>query len=892
MKLPAGVKRLFRLTQPTRDVDEELSFHFERAVEELRARGFSSEEAEAEATRRFGDVRAYRRELVGLDEGGLRERRRASRWEALRDILTHALRSLRRAPALTVAIILTFALGLGANLTMYGIVDRLLLSAPDYIAQPAELRRVMIEKLDSYSGSPITVQHLSYPDFEDLTGSSMLQGAAVWQERHLTLGHGVDARQITGVLVSEDYFTVLGARPALGRFLNRADHEPSAERALVISYEMWQREYAGMRDVLGRTIDFGSGPWTIVGVAPRGMTTLRLATADVWQPLRMKSDGMEIMKLGRRYQAFAAVVRVRPRVVNAAAADQLSVLHRRGRAEHIGAGTYDANARVLLTPLLETRGPLARPEVMVTKWLAGVSLFVLLIACVNVANLLLARVVRQQREIAVRLALGISRARLLGQILSEGLILGLFGGLAALVLARFAGPVMSAALLPGFAWDEMSSVRRLLPAALLLSALTGLLAAAVPALQAARRTLAHSLRQAGVGGETNAAVRLRSALTMLQGALSVVLLVGAGLFVRSLNAAHAVDLGFEPDRLFYVEHTVTPGSATGEERERLRTAVLERLHSHPAIELAAGANTAPFMWHMTNNVRVPGVGSLPRDGEMLQFEVSEDYFKLLGIPLRGGRVFTQADRAGSGKVAVINESMARTVWGNRSPLGECMHIGRDADCTIVVGVAADVKHSGLQSRTPEQYFLPVGQASPRGPAIVLVRPRAGIANVDALIRAAAIEVDPRIRFVQITPAADRLKPSFRSWQLGATVFTTFGLLALVIASLGLYALLAFDVSRRMRELGVRSALGASRSSLMAMIMSRALGVTGIGVVVGLIAAAALAPRTADLLFEVKPYDPMTYSAVAAALLLVAALAGLLPARRASAVDPNVALRAD
>jgi putative ABC transport system permease protein len=890
MKLPSGVRRLLRLSEPVRDVDDELAFHFDCTVEELRASGMNASAARREAERRFGDVAWYQRQLVQLGDRHARARRRWLRAESARDVVVHAVRSVRRTPALTLAIVLTLALGLGASVTMYGIIDRLMLSPPDHVERPAELRRLMIEQYVDYRGERVVGSLLSYPDYLDAQTASTLAGAAVWTtEKLLTVGHGADARALGGVAVSGEYFRLLGVRPALGRLLHAEDARPGAERVVVISHALWRSEFGERADVLGESLDFGGDPRTIVGVAPRGLTTLQLAQVDVWLPL---IPGTGAAFESRWVYAYAGVVRLAGGAGDDAAVAELTTLLRRGRADRITAGQFDANARMLVTPVLEARGPGAAPEARVARWLAGMSLIVLLIACVNVANLLLARVVRQRREFAVRCALGVSRLRLVAQILCEGALLGVAGGAAALVLAHWGGAAMSGALLPNVAWRELGWTPRLLPVALLLAVSAGVIAALVPALHAARPNLSEALHRSSGAGVSRSAVRTRTTLVLLQAALSVVLLVGAGLFVRSLEAVRNIDLGMRLDGLLYVQLRFQAATTTPEERTRVHHALLERLRSQHGVDAAAGASTGPFLAAEANNVRVPGMDTVPvvGSGYHLMIRVSDDYFRLLGIDILHGRALHAGDASSRSNVAVVNETMARTLWPTRDPIGACMYIGEVNECTIVVGVARNTKQQTIREMEAMQYFLPLTAA--HTPSVVMVRMKPRVGDAAAQLRSAGVAVDPRVRFVEVAPITDRLKPQERSWRLGATLFTAFGALALVIAALGLYAVLAFDISQRTRELGIRAALGAGRRTIVTLVMGRALRLAVAGVALGVLAAGLLAPRITHLLFEVGPHDAATYGAVALTLLFVSVLAAVLPARRAAAVEPNVALRAE
>lgn len=890
MMLPTGVRRLLRLSEPARDVDDELAFHFEQTVVELRGRGMSDVEARLEAERRFGSVPEYRRELVTLDRRHARARRWWLRLEATRDVLKQAGRSLVRAPVLSGAVVLTLALGLGANVTMYSIIDRLMLSPPEYVREADAVRRLMIESYSEYRGERTANAALPWADVLDLEAATVLEGAAVWSERRLTIGHGLEARELDGVAVSGGYFALLGAQPALGRFIAPEDDAEDAERVAVISHEMWQREYGGSADVLGRTLDLGQVPLAIVGVAPRGMTTLRLGRADVWVAATPTMGAT--MRTARNWYAFGAVARLAEGVDEAAAMDQLTALHLRGRAGQVARDEYPQDARVLLTPLLEARGPVATAETRVAKWLTGVSLIVLLIACVNVANLMLARMVRQSREVAVRLALGISRARLAVQLLTEGMLLGLLGGAAALFVASRAGTAISTVLMPGVAWSDMGWSPRLVPLAIAVAALTGLFAALVPALHASRRDPALTLRQAGSGGVTRTTARARTGLALAQAALCVLLLIGAGLFVRSLDAVRSVDLGLRLDGLLYVETRLQTGATTEEDRAALSHAVLDHLRNHPRVETAAAAMTAPFMGAMTNTVRLPGRDSVPRvgGGQIWMHMVSGDYFRVLDIPLVRGRSFERNDAATTPRVLIVNETMARALWPTDDPIGQCVYPGDATECSHVVGIARDAKQNEFREQPSMQFYVPL--QPPLAARVIMVRPQAGTGDGSDLVREAVLDVDPRIRHVQITTATERLAPQERSWRMGATLFTAFGALALIVAAVGLYAVLAFDTSQRTREIGVRTALGASRVSIVRLVVARALGVAAAGIAAGSIAAALLAPRMQSLLYGVGPHDALAYAAAGCALLLTAAAAALLPAQRAASVDPNTALRSD
>lgn len=888
MRRGRSVLRMLRLRDATRDVEEELRHHFEETVRELLSRGLTEAEAGREASARFGDVAHYRRELESIDRGMARRVRLQRRREALRDVAVDAVRAVVRSRWLTVAVMATLALGLGVNATMFDIIDRLLLSPPPHVADADRLRRVHVEQWEEWARERRTRGTLSLPEFVAMTEAASLAGGAAWAEQRLTAGHGMDARPLTTVAVSGNYFDVVGARPVLGRFIEPSDDAVSAERVVVLGHAFWQSEYGGATDVLGRTLAAGSATYTIVGVAPKGMTSLRLAPVDVWVPARqvMTQQALE----GWGYLTFGGVVRLRDGIDESVAAEQMTGVLRRARAEQ-AEGSMDDAARVILAPLLEARGPMAVAEVRVAKWLAAVAVIVLLIACINVANLLLARVIRQRREIAVRVALGVSRRRLAGQTLLEGLLLGLLGGAAALLGARWLGTAAGRILLPGVAWAEVGWSSRVVPITVLAACATGVCAAIVPAIHASGRGVANALRGAGTGAAVRTTSRFRTALALVQAALSVMLLVGAGLFVRSFAAAHSTDLGFDMRDVLYADVRYSPGTTTAAERPAILAAALERLRTHPAVEAAALAGTAPLSGTMMLNVTLPDRDSLPVIGSGYHIfqTVAGDYFELLRVRAVRGRTLRADDAWRDARVAVVNETMARALWPDADPIGACIQV-RTTDCIQVVGVVPDTKQQGIRQQPAMQYFLSMRDDD--GSGTLLVRPRVRGAGAADAIRAAILDTDPRIRMVEVVAARERLDPQLRAWRLGASLFTAFGLLALLVSAIGLYAVMAFDVSQRTREIGVRCALGATRARIAGLVVMRALAVAGAGIVIGAALAAALAPRLRDSLYDVHPHDAVTYAAVAVTLIAVALAAALLPANRAARVDPNIALRAD
>jgi predicted permease len=520
----------------------------------------------------------------------------------------------------------------------------------------------------------------------------------------------------------------------------------------------------------------------------------------------------------------------------------------------------------------------------------------------NGAGLLLARTIRRRREIAVRLALGITRARLVRWIVAESLLLAALAGLAALALVPVLAALVRTTLLPDVAWTHPPVDGRV---ALVVAALTitaGLLAGLVPAVQAGRRDLTTPLHGSGVIGDRRLP-RLRTVLAVAQATLSVVLLVGSGLFVRSFAAARTVDLGVEPYRVLVAGASWARASGgwsmqrmeSNRRRERrFYDDALARARRIPGVEDAAIAVGTPFQMRFQVGLRVPGVATLPRlpgGGPFVQ-AVSPGYFRTVGLELLRGRRFHDGDRPDGERVAIVNQTMATTLWPGNDPLGRCLLVGPDDDapCTRVVGVVEDGNRLALREERAMQYYLPFGQERGFGGTRLLVRPSGRPDRMIEPLRQALVPIDPTVLWIDVSPLDANLDPEIRPWRLGAVLMGTFGGLALLISAIGLYSLLAHMVAARMREMGIRTALGARRRQVLGLVLRYGLGVAGLGLALGLLLALLAGRAVEPLLFEVSPRDPLVYGGVVATLLAVALLACLTPGRRAAQVDPATILR--
>ena len=893
-----GMRRVFRLGlgggDADREVDRELAHHFEATVEELRGRGLEEAAARAEARRRFGDERRYRRELRRLARG--RDRRERAGWAAagVGSAVAAAFRGMARAPGLSVAVVLVIGLGVGVNATMFAMLDRLFLRAPAHVEDPEAVRRVFLTR--SFNGNAYTSADHTYPDFRDWAELEAFGDVAAYSARELTVGTGESAERRPATLATANFFPLLGARPALGRWFGPSDDAFGAEKVVVLGHAYWRTRYGGSPSVVGEAVEAGGATYTVVGVAPEGFTGVGLERVDLWLPLHaageVEEGGREWLD-ARGWYWVSVIGRLAPGVSPEAAAEAATVAHLAARSEQ---AQYDREARVTVEPLQLARTSLATREARVVPWLTGVGVLVLLLTCANVANLLLARGIQRRRDAAVRVALGAGRGRLIGGTVAEAVLLAVLGGGAAYARSIGVGTALQSFLLPGVDWAGGSDRTRVLLVSGALAVAAGLLAGLAPAVRSARAThLTADLRSTG-RGSTRGRSPLRASLTVFQAAVSVVLLVGTGLFVLSLRNARDVDLGFDPGPVLRVRLQPAGPYPGGEAMERLYREARQALEGLPGVESSTIVTTTPFSNSrgIGDDLRIPGLDSLPQTaaGKPYIHAVTDGYLETMGTRLVRGRGIERADDAESAPpVALVNETMARLAWPGEDPIGRCL-VMRDGPCTRVVGVVADSRRFGLEENEAMQYYVPLAHAPYPWPPSSLMLRTARPAALAAPARAALLRAMPALRLVGTEPFASSLAGQYRAWRLGAMLFGGFGLLALLVASLGLYSVLAFDVAQRRTELGIRGALGATRSAVVGLVLRDGMRLAVPGVAIGLATAAVAAGRVEPLLFHVPARPPALLAAVALAMILVAAVASVLPALRASRVPPAEALGAE
>ncbi len=816
--------------------------------------------------------------------------------------LRYALRGLARSPGFTIAVVGTLALGIGANTTMFGVLDTLLLKPPAHVYDAGRVARVYFQW--SWNGSPWVDPTASVPSYESLRGVPVFAATAASFDARLSRGVGPDARPVNVRAVTASYFPLLGVRPAQGRFFDSTDDRPGAAPVAVVSHEYWRRELASDPGVLHRALAIGRFSYAVVGVAPEGFSGADLDEPNVWLPLRVAAPDLWASNrdaLSSRGSHWIQVLaRLAPGQTLATAATQATFVHR--RAARGSDQPADTAASLVLGPIQEARGPDMSGNAKVALWVGAVALLVLLVACANVANLLLARGIRRRREMAVRVGLGAGPARLARQHLVESLVLGLGGGCGGLLVAVWGGSAVRLLLLPGLPAGASLIEPRPLAFTTLAALLTGLVVGTIPAWQGARADAADALRGGGrdVGGMTG---RLRSLLLAAQVALTLTLLVGAGLFVRSLRNVETLDYGLDVRHLL-VADVDARASAMGcsdcaagptDRQTALYLALLRRAEANPAVAGAAAAVGTPFGWRFGIRFKASGVDSLPGDARPYVSAVTAGWFATVGTRIVHGRGFVPADEEPNAPpVAVVDQTLARAAWPSRSAIGQCLYLnGNDSTCVQVVGVAQTARMRGASESPVPMFYVPLGRQLVRIPASGLViRTRGPAALVESDVQRALQRAEPGLPFVHVASISDALARDWRSWRLGATMFTAFGALALVIASLGLYAVTSYGVSQRTQEIGVRIALGAGRSDVVRLAVTQAVLAGGAGAAVGLAGAVLLSRAVRALLFGVAPADPISILSGVAVLLTVAAFAAWIPARRAARIDPMEALRTE
>ncbi len=822
-------------------------------------------------------------------------------WQDVR----YAARGLRNRPGFTLAVVVTLALGIGANAAMFSIVDRLLFRPPPMMAHPARANRVYLKS--TFMRRQAISSGVQYARYVDLTKwTTSFAHTAEFTAPSLAVGTGTAAREMTIGAVSAGFFKFFDAPPAIGRYFTPAeDTTPVGAPVVVLSYGYWQTQYGGRRSALNDVIHIGAGTYTVIGVAPKGFVGLwpeKPPAAFIPITAYGAEMGKQIRIPGQTWWGTynwtwaSMIVERKPGVTVAQADADLTQAYQRSYQAQLAVDRRmpplaRTRPQAIAASILSNRGPHESSLAKVVTWLSGVALIVWLIACANVANLLLARALRRRREIAVRLALGVTRLRLASQLLTESFALALLGGIAGVAVAQWGGALLGALFLSRGAPAEVLNDPRTLIFAGITAVAAGLLTGLAPLFQAGRTDLTQDLKS-GVREGTYHGSRIRTGLLVFQGTLSVLLLVGAGLFVRSLANVKATPLGYDADRVDAVSLNMRGVTLDSAGENALRLQLLAAAKAVPGVEDAALQLTMPFWSMWVTELHVAGYDSVSKLGQFQLNAVSPGYFTTMGTRIIRGRGITEQDRAGAPRSIVVSQAMAQKLWPNADAIGKCVKVGADTvPCSYVVGIAENIKTQKLDDDPGLLYYLSWAQYAPDQGGL-FIRTRGDAARYTDAIRKALQPVMPGVAYVTVTPMSDVIGQQTESWQVGATMFLAFGLLALVLAAVGLYSVIAYNVAQRTHELGVRVALGARMEDLVRLVLRQGIVLSTAGIVLGALIALGVSRWVQPLLFNESAHDPVVYGLVALALLIVATLASFIPARRAGRVDPMQALRSE
>ena len=805
---------------------------------------------------------------------------------------------LAKSPAFTIIAVLSLALGIGANTAIFSIVNVILLK-PVPVNEPARLASVFM--LDQRNQGNLPLSHLNYQDLRDQ--NRVFSGMAAFAFAQLNWSTASDSEQVPAQVVSGNYFELLGVRPSPGRgFLPEEDRKPTP--VAVISHGFWERSLGSDPAIVGKTLTFNRTPFTIVGITPKGFTgTLLGGGPSVWVPMSMHDVAQPNFTWyeQRRGLFLFAFGRLAPGVsVEQASANLRTIFAQLEQAYPNDNKGRSAGAVSLLEARLNPQGQQGAPVVQMSMILMSIVGIVLLIACANVANLMLARASRRRREIAIRLALGASRKRLVRQLLTESVILSVMGSALGLVLAYWLlGLLVGTNLpLPIPVNDNLSLDGRVLGFTAALALTTGPLFGLAPALQGSRPDVVPVLKNETVpagGGRRGLAgiFSLRQSLVVAQIALSIVSLVAAGLFVRSLSDSRQIDTGFATGGVLVMNFNLGREGYTPERGQQFYQQVVERMTTLPGVVRAAVAQNAPLGGGLLRSVMPEGADTTTRDRILVQVNsVSPGYLDTLNVPLQRGRDFTNDDADGAPKVVIVNETMAARFWPGDDALGKRFRFFGDDDFTTVVGIARDAKYNAVTEDATPYIYQPIRQSY--SPAAVLhVRSTVDAASLAAGVRREVQQLDPTLSVFNIRTLEDQVAQSLAPLRVNVILLTTFGALALLLASVGLYGVANYSVTQRTREIGVRMALGAGAGSVLGLVLGRGLVLVAAGLALGRGVAYAMTwAIPAALLPNISPRDPWTFAATAALLASVALIASYIPAWRATRIDPLVALRTE
>ncbi len=809
----------------------------------------------------------------------------------------YALRQHKRQPGLALLIVTILALGIGANVTMVSAIERLLLRPPPKVHDPERVTRLLLVTPNAVDRD-VTSLRLNYPTFLDLRREvPSLSGIAAFFDVSTSFGRGPTATEVRSSLVTSSFFSVLGVKGGIGQ-LTPLDNGswPADQRMAVLSHRFWEQQYGADPSILGLIVSIGGIDYKIAGIAPKNFHGAHSLPIDVWLPLTPEalSRGPLPLSLEDQTSAWLFIVgRIAPSATRELVEKEATKVWR-NRNQSFG---ISPPPRIVAASLIPALSPDRPRGVDLTLWLGGISVLVLLTACANVANLLLARSFIRRREIAVRLALGARGSRIARQLLTESMLLTVVAGAAALILAVVGSRVIEHALFAG-AGDPPGIDGKLFLITSITVLGTGILISLVPLKQSISTELTPSL---SANSATGGGRRSKMRFTMLsaQAALSMILLVMAGLFAQSLRRVEGLDLGVDLNRTLMVKMDLERMSLPQRELKATYASMLDRVRAVEGVRHAAFAARDPYKLGSAIAAHTPirDAASLWREGVSevpMQVTVDSGFFRAVGNTSLRGRDFQYADQRNAPRVAIVNERLARILWPNEDPIGRCMLVAWEGgDCVTIIGVTGGFLRGSILAREKLIVYLPMAQSEQYiAPASMFVAVEDRSYMVAARVRNAIQGARPDLPSVIVTRMQDVVSPEFIPWQLAATMFALFGGIAFIIAIIGMYGVVAVIIAQRTQEIAIRIALGAKMSNVLALVTREALTAVALGLLVGILVTFTFRNRVGPLLFQTMPTDPTIIIGVAVLLLGVGALACLLPTWRACRRDPASILRVD
>jgi putative ABC transport system permease protein len=870
------LRALFGRDHVTGEIHDELAHHVDLATADYVRRGMSPEDARAAALRQVGNMPSLQDQGYEVRGGGV--------LEATLSDIRFALRLMRRQPVFSLIALLTIALGIGATSTIFGVANGVLLKPLPY---PNADRLAMVWMNNTRMG--LKEDWHSIPNIQDYRAANRtFEAIAVFRNRNSSISGTGDAQMVAGASNSANLFAVLGVQPRLGRVFNEKEDQPQQDGVIVLSHKLWMRAFAGDEHAIGRSLVLNGRSRQVIGVMPEGFA-FPLPTTEFWVPLAPS----EQLRTARSSLWLMSIGRMKPGITVAQAQADLEPINadiiRRFPGQD-GYGIYVAGYH---------DGLVARTRPAIIALLGAVA-FLLLIACVNVANLLLSRASVREREVALRTAIGAGRLRLIRQLLTESAVLALVGGLAGVGLAWLGMRTLVAIAppeLPRLA--DITLDARVIAFTFGIALLTGLVFGLVPALQISRTGLSQALKEGGRSASSGVGRVVRRTLVVVQVALALVLLTGAGLMVQSFLRLQRVDIGFDPARVLTLQVTLS-GNAYRQPAAVndffMRT--VEQVRALPGVDGASLISTL-FLSSTPNSTNFSIEGRPPftaAESVEVPFDsVAPGYFATMGIPVKSGREFTASDTAQAPAVAIINESMAKRFWPGESPIGRRFMYGGpptpNAPWLTIVGVVGDTRRVGYDAPIRPETYVPMAQ-SPSPGMMMVVRSASDPAALASSIRGVVASIDRSQPVHHVATVEQLLGNLTAERRLNTLLFALFAIVAALLAAAGIYGVIAYSVEQRTRELGVRLALGARRSEVFTLVLKEGLILALIGVVAGVTAAFGATQVMRSLLYDTSATDPATYALMAVFALLVAVIACLVPALRATRVDPLTALRAD